>query len=213
MLVNVHILYLFSHCVSFALLIIDFIVILHVRLIRVLLKINQSINHFRLNINSVVFTHSAARPYWSISTEWHCVFLCCTFSACWQFQRVVTFTQDIFTKKSDVLVCAKLLYRVAEHSNTRYVTRISILESKITRLAVLAARPFYDGWDGDVTIERNPALVFPLIMSGSDRWTINPSVIFLVLIAFRVLLDWLYNRGHNYMDCAISGCTVVQAPC
>ena len=38
------ILYLFSHCVSFALLIIDFIVILHVRLIRVLLKINQSIN-------------------------------------------------------------------------------------------------------------------------------------------------------------------------
>ena len=44
MLVNMHILYLFSHCVSFALLIIDFIVILHVRLIRVLLKINQSIN-------------------------------------------------------------------------------------------------------------------------------------------------------------------------
>ena len=48
MLVNVHILYLFSHCVSFALLIdfiVDFIVIfLHVRLIRVLLKINQSIN-------------------------------------------------------------------------------------------------------------------------------------------------------------------------
>ena len=44
MVVNVHILYLFSHCVSFALLIIDFIVILHVRLIRVLLKINQSIN-------------------------------------------------------------------------------------------------------------------------------------------------------------------------
>jgi len=43
MLVNVHILYLFSRCVSFALLIIDFIVILHVRLIRVLLKINQSI--------------------------------------------------------------------------------------------------------------------------------------------------------------------------
>ena len=43
MVVNVHILYLFSHCVSFALLIIDFIVILHVRLIRVLLKINQSI--------------------------------------------------------------------------------------------------------------------------------------------------------------------------
>ena len=42
MVVNVHILYLFSHCVSFALLIIDFIVILHVRLIRVLLKINQS---------------------------------------------------------------------------------------------------------------------------------------------------------------------------
>ena len=41
MLVNVHILYLFSHCVSFVLLIIDFIVILHVRLIRVLLKINQ----------------------------------------------------------------------------------------------------------------------------------------------------------------------------
>jgi len=41
MVVNVHILYLFSHCVSFALLIIDFIVILHVRLIRVLLKINQ----------------------------------------------------------------------------------------------------------------------------------------------------------------------------
>jgi len=38
-----HILYLFSHCVSFALLIIDFIVILHVRLIRVLLKINQSL--------------------------------------------------------------------------------------------------------------------------------------------------------------------------
>jgi len=45
MVVNVHILYLFSHCVSFALLIIDFIVILHVRLIRVLLKINQSVNH------------------------------------------------------------------------------------------------------------------------------------------------------------------------
>ena len=45
MVVNVYILYLFSHCVSFALLIIDFIVILHVRLIRVLLKINQSINH------------------------------------------------------------------------------------------------------------------------------------------------------------------------
>jgi len=45
MVVNVHILYLLSHCVSFALLIIDFIVILHVRLIRVLLKINQSINH------------------------------------------------------------------------------------------------------------------------------------------------------------------------
>ena len=44
MVVNVHILYLFSHCVSFVLLIIDFIVILHVRLIRVLLKINQSIN-------------------------------------------------------------------------------------------------------------------------------------------------------------------------
>jgi len=44
MVVNVHILYLFSHCVSFALLIIDFIVILHVRLIRVLLKINQSIS-------------------------------------------------------------------------------------------------------------------------------------------------------------------------
>jgi len=43
MVVNVHILYLFSHCVLFALLIIDFIVILHVRLIRVLLKINQSI--------------------------------------------------------------------------------------------------------------------------------------------------------------------------
>ena len=43
MVVNVHILYLFSHCVSFALLIIDFIVILHVRLIRVLLKVNQSI--------------------------------------------------------------------------------------------------------------------------------------------------------------------------
>ena len=42
MVVNVHILYLSSHCVSFALLIIDFIVILHVRLIRVLLKINQS---------------------------------------------------------------------------------------------------------------------------------------------------------------------------
>ena len=41
MVVNVHILYLFSHCVSFALLIIDFIVILHVRLIRVLLKINH----------------------------------------------------------------------------------------------------------------------------------------------------------------------------
>jgi len=38
----VRILYLFSHCVLFALLIIDFIVILHVRLIRVLLKINQS---------------------------------------------------------------------------------------------------------------------------------------------------------------------------
>jgi len=37
----VHILYLFSHCVSFVLLIIDFIVILHARLIRVLLKINQ----------------------------------------------------------------------------------------------------------------------------------------------------------------------------
>ena len=37
-----HILFLFSHCVSFALLIIDFIVILHERLIRVLLKINQS---------------------------------------------------------------------------------------------------------------------------------------------------------------------------
>ena len=32
-----------SHCVSFVLLIIDFIVSLHVRLIRVLLKINQSI--------------------------------------------------------------------------------------------------------------------------------------------------------------------------
>ena len=45
MVVNVHILYLFSHCVSFALLIIDFTVILHVRLIRVLLKINQS-SHF-----------------------------------------------------------------------------------------------------------------------------------------------------------------------
>ena len=42
MVVNVHILYLFSHCVSFALLIIDFIVILHVRMIRILLKINQS---------------------------------------------------------------------------------------------------------------------------------------------------------------------------
>jgi len=37
-----HILFLFSHCVSFALLIIDFVVILHVRLIRVLLKTNQS---------------------------------------------------------------------------------------------------------------------------------------------------------------------------
>ena len=43
MVVNVHTLYLFSHCVSFALLIIDFILILHVHLIRVLLKINQSI--------------------------------------------------------------------------------------------------------------------------------------------------------------------------
>jgi len=41
MLVNVHILCLFSHCVSFVLLTIDFIVILHVRLIRVLLKINH----------------------------------------------------------------------------------------------------------------------------------------------------------------------------
>ena len=51
MVVNVHILYLFSHCVSFALLIIDFIVILHVRLTRVLLKINQSINHIRRRHN------------------------------------------------------------------------------------------------------------------------------------------------------------------
>jgi len=40
-----HTLFLFRHCVSFALLIIDFIVILHVRLIRVLLKINQSNRH------------------------------------------------------------------------------------------------------------------------------------------------------------------------
>jgi len=44
MIVNVHILFWFSHCVSSVLLIIDFIVILHVRLIRVLLKINQPIN-------------------------------------------------------------------------------------------------------------------------------------------------------------------------
>ena len=44
MVVHVHILYLFSHCVLFALLIIDFIVILHVRLIRVLLKINHFIH-------------------------------------------------------------------------------------------------------------------------------------------------------------------------
>ena len=43
MVVNVHILYLFSHCVLFELLVTDFIVILHVRLIRVLLKINKSI--------------------------------------------------------------------------------------------------------------------------------------------------------------------------
>ena len=53
MVVNVHILYLFSHCVSFALLIIDFIVILHVRLIRVLLKISQSIDEPRATLQHV----------------------------------------------------------------------------------------------------------------------------------------------------------------
>jgi len=51
---NVHILYLFSHCVSFALLIIDFIVILHVRLIHVLLKINQSINQSHGILNGAI---------------------------------------------------------------------------------------------------------------------------------------------------------------
>ena len=56
MVVNVHILYLFSHCVSFALLIIDFIVILHVRLIRVLLKINQSIRYKTACGKCVVFS-------------------------------------------------------------------------------------------------------------------------------------------------------------
>ena len=56
MVVNVHILYLFSHCVSFALLIIDFIVILHVRLIRVLLKINQSIT---ISFGSFVYQQAA----------------------------------------------------------------------------------------------------------------------------------------------------------
>ena len=50
MVVNVHVLYLFSHCVSFALLIIDFIVILHVRLIRVLLKINHN------NVSPILIT-------------------------------------------------------------------------------------------------------------------------------------------------------------
>jgi len=59
MVVNVHILYLFSHCVSFALLIIDFIVILHIRLIRVLLKISrQSI--IISNNKSVVVVNPAA---------------------------------------------------------------------------------------------------------------------------------------------------------
>jgi len=48
----VHILYLFSHCVLFALLIIDFIVILHVRLIRVLLKINQSLERYIVYVAS-----------------------------------------------------------------------------------------------------------------------------------------------------------------
>ena len=50
---------LFSHCVSFALLIIDFIVILHARLnlIRVLLKINQSINRF---------LHCIRSPKWGL---------------------------------------------------------------------------------------------------------------------------------------------------
>ena len=59
MVVNVHILYLFSHCVSFALLIIDFIVILHIHLIRVLLKISrQSI--IISNNKSVVVVNPAA---------------------------------------------------------------------------------------------------------------------------------------------------------
>ena len=66
MVVNVHILYLFYHCVSFALLIIDFIVILHVRLIRVLLKINQSIR-FNLSYERDI----ARRPYLAvILQEW-----------------------------------------------------------------------------------------------------------------------------------------------
>ena len=68
MVVNVHILYLFSHCVSFALLIIDFIVILHVRLIRVLLKINiQSINQSITpginNQQDLAFVHAVQRRY------------------------------------------------------------------------------------------------------------------------------------------------------
>jgi len=58
MVVNVHILYLFSHCVSFALLIIDFIVILHVRLIRVLLKINQSINQSKPQSNGPLYSNT-----------------------------------------------------------------------------------------------------------------------------------------------------------
>ena len=63
MVVNVHILYLFSHCVSFALLIIDFIVILHVRLIRVLLKINQSINQSINQLSQQLLEVSAFCPH------------------------------------------------------------------------------------------------------------------------------------------------------
>ena len=59
---QIHILYLFSHCVSFALLIIDFIVILHVRLIRVLLKINQSYLSQCKKIHIVPYRDGGYRP-------------------------------------------------------------------------------------------------------------------------------------------------------
>jgi len=57
MVVNVHILYLFSRCVSFALLIIDFIVILHVGPTFDTCSIkDQSISHVRLSYLLMTFS-------------------------------------------------------------------------------------------------------------------------------------------------------------